>query len=972
MAESKAAALQQAVLANRFNPSGIQRAVVSHIEGLHNGEIEITDPTNPFVELMEAATTLTSAFLIDNAANNRKQYPSAAQTVEDLYLHMSDKDYIDRFASPASTTFTLVIDFIELQNKMVLDTTTGIRKVTIPRNSEFTISGHTFSLQFPIDIKQLTHDGFSVVYDTTQLSPLQTLTTNRVKYSFVIDSRSEREMMMLEIDADQFMVTTNQSDLNTINGLNKRYDFEDQFYFARVYYRSVNTNNQWTEIRTTHTDQVYDASIPTAVLKVVDQSLNVTIPQVYFTNGMISGAVRVDIYSTKGETNLVLSNFKPSAFEGRWRTIDPRDNTPEVAAFADINSVYVFSTKTVSGGKNSLTFEQLRNRVINNSMGGQQIPITNVQIQSSLENEGFEVVRNVDVVTNRAFLATRSLPRPFDEKLITAGATSIEALVVSLGEAVQHTNVRNNGLRITLTPEIVYENVNGIIQMIRAAELADILSKTPDERARIVNSRTFLYTPFHYVFDASNNNFDVRPYYLSHPRAVTTQFVQQNDTTLMHVNTNTFVVTKVPTGFRLTVQTTSNLAYRELDDSQVHVQLSYVPPNEDTRCFLQGTQVETTTNGERVFQFDITTNYDVNSADQITLQSFKMLTTADRNFLAALTNDFDLVYSTSALMGSAWSAHDIDNNLGRFLLPNRIAAITQEKVTIEMGVTLKNLWASHRSLPASAPYETWSADVPLTYTKEEYVRNLDGSAFTFDNNGQIQYNVLHRVGDPVLDTNGNQVYKHRAGDIQLDFSGQPIPTGPNFVTRQIDMFFIEGSYYFANDPASRLYRESIVATVVDWINVTLKKIAPNLLEQTKVFFYPKTTMGKVRVMTENSTITNIDAGQYLNVRLSVSRTIHENPKVREALTVKTIKILDQMLKNSTVAISSIITALKEVYGDDVIGLTVSGLGETRNLQVFTMMDADQRCSIGKRLTPLPNGSLIVQEGVTVDFVRHGD
>lgn len=971
MAESNVAVLQEAVLANRYNPSGIQRAVLSHFERVHNGEIDIVDPTNPLVELMEANSVTIGAAFIDAAANNRKQYPSAAQTVEDLYLHMSDKDYINRFASPAKTTFYLVIDYQELLNALVLDPQTGIKKVTIPRNSEFIIADTSFSLQYPIDIKQLSHDGFSVTYDNTTLSPLQVLTTNVVPYEFRVNANSRAEVMFIEVEVDQFRIESTVQDLNSINGFNRQYTFTDQFYHARVYTRSTATGNLWVEMATTHTDQVYDIGTQTAVLQVVNQNLKVYIPQIYFTNGMMSGAVRVDIYTTKGELSMVLENYRASAFDAEWKTVDEDDTNAYVAAFIGIDSMFVYSDKTVSGGKNALTFEELRERVINNSVGDQNIPITNVQINAALENEGFEVVRNVDVVTNRAFLATRALPKPFDEKLITAGATSIEALIVSLQEATQHTSVRNNGERITLTPDILYENDNGIIRMIRAAELVEIVGLAPEERARRVNARQFLYTPFHYVFDTTNESFDVRPYYLNHPKGVSMQFVEQNDTTLMHVNTDSFVVSKIAQGYRLTTRTTSNQTYKDVDDSQVHAQLSFIAPGEENRCFLQGTLVQTLDNGEREFQFDITTNYDVDANDNITLQAFKMLVNVNRNFSSALKNSFDLVYSTSAQMSGTWTQHAIDTTLGGFLLPTRIAAITREKVTIEFGVTLKNLWSAHRSLPASAPYEVYSADVPMTYTKQEYARDVEGRAFTFTSNGVLQFNTLHKVGDPVLDAQGNQVWKHRAGDVKLDFAGNPVPIGSNFVTRQIDMFFIEGSYFFANDAASSLYRESIVATVVDWINITLRTITPVLLDRTSVYFYPKTTMGTVRVMVENGIVTHIDAGQGMSVRLSVSEQVHKNTKLRDSLTVKTIKVLDQQLKNSMVAVSTIVDALKAVYGDDVIGFTVSGLGGTRNLQVFTMMDADQRCAIRKRLTALPNGNLIVQEDVTVDFVQHG-
>ena len=184
------------------------------------------------------------------------------------------------------------------------------------------------------------------------------------------------------------------------------------------------------------------------------------------------------------------------------------------------------------------------------------------------------------------------------------------------------------------------------------------------------------------------------------------------------------------------------------------------------------------------------------------------------------------------------------------------------------------------------------------------------------------------------------------------------------------MMFIEGAYFFATDIASSNYRETVVATVVDWITNDLETMSEKLLEQTKLFFYPKTTMGSVRVMIENGVQTVVEAGQYFNLKLYVSEAVFASIELREALTVKSVEILDAQLKSSTVSISTMTSALRDVYKDDVIAFSLTGLGGARNLQMFTILDESDRCSIRKRLTALPDGKLIVQEDVVVDFIRH--
>lgn len=971
--DSQVSSLLKNILAFKHNPSGIQRVRLQHFRDVSGGLIDVVDATNPFMMLMESGSVNTAAFMSEAEANLRKQYPSLAQTPEDLYLHMSDKDYVDRFASPATTKFQMILDMAELQRRMVLDPQTGIRKITIPRNTEFIVADTVFSLQYPIDIKEMRHGGLQVVYDTTVESPLQALTTNVVEWAPRVLSVNQQEFLWIEFDTTQFTISTSYGDLNAITGYNKLLSFADQFYFARVYWKSNATGSQYREFLTTHTDQVYDPETPTAVLKVINGQLQVTIPQIYFTTNQVSGGIRVDIYQTKGEVNLSMENYLMAAFTTRWLAIDPADATPEVAAMQAMETFQAYSRATVVGGKNALPFEDLRDRVIFNTTGKQNLPITNVQADAMLENQSFELVKNIDVVTNRSFLATRTMPRPVDERLITAAAASIETLVVSMDEAIKHPSVRNNGTRITLTPEVLYQNTNGVIRMVDAANLQQLLQQPVDVVAANVTSGKYLYTPFHYVLDVQQGDFAVRPYYLNHPRAITCLFESTNGTTMLQVNTYRFALSKIPSGYRLLVETKGNTAYRELDDSQVHAHLSFTAQGEENRCYVLGSVYETLPTGERVFEFLLTTNYDVDAADNILLRSFMMLSNTPRSFACPLRNVFDIHYSTSAQMGNQWEPDLVDTYLAKFLLPNRIAGITHETIELEMGVRLKNLWASARSIPASAPFQVHDMDVNQVY--EEDVFNVDpatGSIFTIDSAGELVYNVIHKKGETMFDPSGNPVLKYQRGQVKLDGNGLPIPIGPNLVQRQLDIVFIEGAYYFATDTASATYRETIVATMVDWITNKLSSIQKSTLEKTEVYFYPKTTMGSIRVMVDNGSISFVDAGQYFNVKLYVSDAVHDNASLREKITASTIRTLDAQLKLSTVAISTITTALEKIYRDDVIGFSVSGLGGSRNLQMLSVMDEGDRCSIRKRLTALPDGKLIVQEDVVVDFIKHSE
>lgn len=954
------------------NPAGIKRVVYDHLRNILDEKVDIVDPTTPFTSLMESACVLTSAFMVEHEAGLRKQYASLAQTEDDLYYHMSDKDYIDRFASPAMTRFNLLIDLEELKEKLVLDPNTGIKKVVIPRNSEFVINDVVFSLQYPIEIKQLTHGGFQVVYDTTVTSPLQSLTTNVVDWSIRTVSVNQQQMMHLEFDVYQFSIVSYKGDLISSSGYKKKLSYKDQYYYCRVYYKNSQTNNEWTEMYTTHTDQVYDNNKPTAVLKVYYNSVEVMIPQVYFTSNLVSGGIRVDIFQTKGPVNMILENFKPSSFTANFILIDKDEVTEEISAFRSIQSVFPYASKTVSGGKDAIEFATLRERVIKNSIGAKDLPITNVQIETSLENSGFDIVKNVDVITNRQFLATKLLPKPFDEKLITAASASIETLIGSMDQIRVHSKVKDNGNRITIVPEMIFENNNGIISIVSANDEQALSSLDPDVLAKTVNERNFLYTPFHYVLDTTSSSFSVRPYYLDNPTAVSCQFVSQNDTTQLQVNTGTYKLVKTTEGFKLYVEVVSNQNYKDLDDSLVHVQLSFVPHGESNQAYLNGRLIGLTDEGERLFEFDIGSRFDIDKDDLIVLNSFNILSAGTYDLSSALDNTFQLYYSTSALMDASWVSRSEDSELGLYLLPSRIAFITKENIELKFGYALKNLWASARSIPAVSAYQTYDHNMPAVYDDDVYaIDTTTGSIFSFDASGNIVYNLLHAKGDPILDAQGMPVYKYRIGDTIRDSDNNPVPVSENSVVRQFDIMFIEGCYYFATDVASVVYKDSIVSTIVDWIIVDLYTLSQQLLEQTELFYYPKMTMGSIRIMNDKGVVSSIEANQSFIVNLYVSETTYENEDLRNELKISTINTIDNHLKGSTISVSTLTSLLKDVYSTDVIAFNVSGFGPNQDIQMLTVLNEGERFAIKKKLSAQADGKLIVTEAVEVNFTQHG-
>lgn len=949
------------------NPTRIQQTMVDHVEDVAEGRVKFVDPSNPVVATLEAASVISAAVVQRNDRNIRRLYPASAQTYDDLYYHMSDKDYMDRFAKPSQSKFSLMFRKDEILAKMVEDVDTGYRKVVIPRNSYFTITETRFAIEYPIEIRQQTHGGLSIVYDTSETSPIQELSTNLVTWEERFNDDGNT-YIWLEFDTIQVSVESQLGDLNSSTRFSTDIALTDQYYYSRVYIR--NDQGVWIEIPTTHSQQVYDIDQITAVLRYNENVLTVSIPEIYTANATNSRKIRIDVYETKGPLNILLNNYPNSAFTATWYAIDPVDQTIFTAPMTTLETSIIFSRSIAMGGRDGLSFAELKERLISNAVGTPKIPISNVQIEKELIDEGYEIVKNIDVITNRVYLATRDLPDPTNKALITPAAASIQTGLFTIEEAVKVSTVIDNGNAITITPETLYQNVNGRIVLVSTDRVNALMTMPIEVRAIEVNANNYFYSPFHYVLDHSAEQLAVRPYFLDKPEIQSKVFVGENQTTQLQVTTSSYRITKSPLGYKVRVETTSSDNFKAIEDYELYAQMSYKPMGQRDYAFQNGVLLGRTDNNELIFEFDLATNFNVTTANGLELTKFLQYTTDPKNLPAELFHEFDIVYATTAILDSQYSPDAVDEALGMLLLPTTIKGITHERLRIRFGYFLERLWARGRSVITTAVYKRYTTDIPLLYTTNVYQRNPDDDSTIIWVDGQPTQILLHAKGDQVLDVNNQPIYQFREGDVMEDVNGSPIVTDGRGMYRQVDFMLIEGAYWFATDSITTAYRDELTAVLVDWITLGLNTIQQKLLDQTRIYFYPKTTTGLVEVMVLDGVVTTIEAGQSFNLTLHLDKSVFKNDALKKQLKVNSISTISTELKKSLVSLSRTISDLITSYAGDVINVSIDGLGGNKNYQAITIMNDTDRLSIRKRLVAQPDGFLVVEEAVELNYIRH--
>lgn len=958
------------------NPASIQKKMMLALKQIRNGDINVVDASNAFVFSLEATSVNTALAIQEAQALTRKQYPAAATTMSDLYLHMSDTDFVNAFALPTTAKFSMIVDKAQLIAALVTDATTGISQVTIPRNSVFYAAGVPFSIQYPIHIRQLQHGGLQAVYDASITSPLQNLDTNAITITEVVGVDSNA-YIRFSFDTQQFDIISVQNDVNSTGGFSTSVAFTEQFYYCRVYRQDTNSN--WVEMPVTYTQDVYDVSVPTAFLQVIDGEVICNIPVAYVTSGLIRGKIRIDVYETKGPIVFYMGNYQVTDFSASFKYLDAADGTAEVAALQSITNMVAFSQDITTGGRDALSFSDLQARVIANSVGPRQVPITPAQIQNLVIDDGYTIVTSVNSVTSRQMLATKALPSPqavndADTNTYTPAPASIITLVASIAQNLLAYGVTTHDTGITITTQAVMYTNNGQTNLLSPTQYNQLTSLSLTDQAKTLNSGSYSTSPFYYVYDDTQEEFAVRPYFLDLPTIPYRTFIQENATTGLQVSiSDSYSIAKASSGYQIVITTSSNDAYQALTDAQVFCQLSF-PSSSGTAYMLGVQQPRVDDQGERTFVFDITTNYDIDSSDQIALSSFTVFGSSAYP-RCNLEQSISVYFGTTASMPNTYSASTIDAELGTFQLNQNAVAITQEQIDVKYGFSATTLWNRYRSFASTIPYQTYSSDIVATYDADVYeVDPITGSAFSVSD-GVLQFNVLHHKGDTILDTAGNPTYSHYAGDPVLDpETGDPLPVA-NYQTllmRSVDLFAINAIYSFANDTITTEYVAFIKEALYAWLTEDLVSLNEQVLENTTISFYPQVTQGTINVLLNNNVQTTINADQSLILTVYLSPEKIDNTSLKNALSKASIVALGEYFSTNTiVSTSGLIDALKTAYAGDVVDFSVSGLaGQTTDV-VISILDESAHLSIGKALAVQTNNQLAVKENLTINFLRHG-
>lgn len=936
----------------KYNPNGVLDAALNRVSDMVGGKVKIVDPSNPFMYMLETSCLNTAFAIQEWALLTRKQYPRLATTEEDLYLHMSDKDYLGRFSSPSKTQVIFSILFNDLMAKGYKDPATGDILYTLPKHYKVTISNLVFTLTAPIVVLVTPTGVVDVRYMVEQQDDIHALSTGYLTFTkFKLNQEEEyvqfkAEMPELDIEATDIPVEKSKLFKGELE-----FSAGRKFYHAKAYHM---LNGEWVEMLTTHTEQVYDINTVTCILKVnqTNNTVGYYIPPTYINNaGRMGSKVKFVIYTTMGEVSINFGDYKVSDFSSEYNPVfaetDLNLTTDALRLITKVNHI----EGKLEGGKGPKTFAQLKSDVIQNNLGSNSLPITNVQVESFLDNAQFKLVRDVDVVTNRQFLLEANIPA-------SPSRYSVSKLNLDIVEyATSVTDLRTDRNSIvavspstTLIPAgTLFEITSNGLNLLTKDEYDQLKQLSGNSLVRELNAKRYGAVLYHYVLDVTESEVDLRAYDLQKPKVTSVNFVNFNDTCRVGINTSMSNLIKTDAGFTLDVMGVFTAYDPQYTPTNLNPYIVYSEENGST-FYLEG-RLFTVINNQPVYRFYIDTQYNVDSLNRIEINNFKDTNGNYISIFVDLEVELNLIYTINRI-SSQFEASSMDNYIYGSYIAVGNAVVTLEKLNTKFGDTLTYLYKRVHSSTGLNEYMAYDEDVYAIHDKTVYAA---------DNT------VLHHRGEPQLDDDGEPILKHRKGEVVLDEYYNPSPISRRDVVRYLNLLLIDYKANVSNDQYTIELRDYVREYLTNLITVNVPDVQGRLLENTVAYLTVPATLNNVLVKYDGRS-GYINSAQDFEVNVYLGKAQYEDNILRDGVSNIIRTELEAYLgSNQTLSKSVIVSQLLAKVAEFVKGVSFKKFTEL-NAEYIELPDEGSRISYNKVLS-FEHAGYRLSEALVFNFIQ---
>lgn len=939
------------------NPLAIQKKILEDYERNLGGELTVVDSNNAFNFLIETFSRTVAESTIATDTKLNSIYPRRATLTKELYHHLSDYDYVGFFSYPANLKMSIMLHRQFLLKNAVQAPGTNYKLVEIPANSIFQIGRFKFGLYYPIQIRiNNVVDTISAAYDTTEINPLNILSTNNIQVRK--STYKGIELVQLEFDVFQFDKQVVVESIRPEIGFNKKYSFDDKFYAIRIFDTLKNK-----ELSYTMSDSVYDPGKPTVKLKVYPENneLEVSIPQIYLTTNQISNQLRIELYSTQGELNASLVNIRLEDIQANF-ALDSNNSRFEYSKILkNIPTIILAPIDTrVVGGSNGYTFQQMKDFTVYR-VGASTVPITRMEMERFFSQNGFKYLTKIDNLTDRRYYAYRQLLLNLIDLNVVNGSFTINA-----NEEVFNSNVlylNNNTIVIQPTALFQYVPSTSSFRILSDEIRNTLLTASPHQLATILNEQLYFCQPYHWVISKEDRYPNCMPYDLLSTTANAIVFEDENVHLSAQMSLITTIIKHLGEGsggyvVRVGLQKSEDLL--EIPAEDINVFLT-VTTREGYTIGIRGIFVESY-EGQDVYDFTISTNYKITN-NRITITNLTRDDGILQEFEIDLTGKMRIAtFVDKKHFEGVQQNHDIKNKL--ISTEDRWLSISLQSFEYKLGSNINDVLDSNLLTTwTGQDFERHPEDVYLTYERDVYETNPDGSLKTEIVLGELILNKLHSAGDQVLDIDtGLPVIKYTAGSFVTDVQGNPIPVA----SRTKDFTF----EFFAFSYRHRIVTKDFLILLANEINSyfnTIRTMDQQVLENTQIFFRPITTSGSGSFKLNNIQRISIPLEMSWEFNIFVSQAIIDNPDILAMIESQSIEILKKHHSNKMISIVNITTEIQQILSDYVNSIDFVSLNGDHNIQTLMLTETDKVARLAYELTVTPDLRIESKPKLKINF-----
>ena len=950
--------LSEAVIAARTNPASIVQLLLGSMEKLGNTSISNINPTNPFIAALEASAVTSIAVQTQHVKTLRSLIPLLAEDPSELYNNMADTDYIDMLSSYAKTDIRFIILKSDIKNKGAYVENGEYHQITIPRYTTVSVNNITLTTFYPIVIRHYKSGSIKINVDVTDKTFIN-IDHNIVEYLIQKDTEGN-EWVHFNVPMVQLKVSSSQHTIVNTDKLYFNIDFEDRFYYAEVYIKNDDTNNKWKRINTTHSRIAYDREEPTAKLRILDSKLEVTVPPVYLYDGQIRGVLRIDVYTTKGEVSVDLSDFPLESFIIDRVIVDPDTDSDEFTAKFSTITKAAYGTSVMEGGVNGLSFQDLRNRIIKRSVGPINTVVTYSDVEALVSKNRYTIYRNKYTVAGSEYICTKGFSKLNAATIEPNITTAVFKSRVEDLELSDNTIVHNSD--IVILSNSIFSLENDIVKLVDR-KTVDTLNKTSiNKRIQKIRDLNGWYTPFYHILRYDGDILRHRVYDLDNPNIDLVSFINTSPYIGIDINSGSYEISKTPEGYKLRLVTSSRADYKDLGDEYHSCQLSVVSGS--NRYYLNATKLPNkTAEGELIFEFTILTNHYVSKDSKLLLKGFYNKTGNQQDIFIDLTSSFDIYYLTYS-NNVPHTYTDMDREVSLTNMDINSIVLSKETHTIRLGEELVGLYRFANMAYGKIVYKRYTENVPARYETDVYKINpANGSYFFIDpTTCEVTKEILHHRGEIKLNSSNEYIYAQRKGEIVKDKDGNPVVDKDKSLEYTLGMVLVEAEYLFANSNSAADYRRNFTKSIASRSVKDMVEYDKKLLEGNSIYYGGYKRHGVI-----HTNIGRLQAETDGNILLYIAQESRGDFSLIEMVKDTVSRIISNMFNNNIIVLDELRPLIKEQLGDVVRGIEIRGLGNIGTTGIIKIEEEGHRLSIEKTCYIDTDGTLSVRSNINFEI-----